>query len=151
VGVNVENATVMVVENPERFGLAQLHQLRGRIQRSTYEPYFILLSKEEVSEEVSMRLKVLEDSNDGFLISEEDLKLRGPGDFFGQIQHGLPELRIANPLRDLELLKEARVFAYKIIKNDPGLKKQEHRFIRERIDSLFGELKDSFSLLEGKA
>jgi len=151
VGVNVENATVMVVENPERFGLAQLHQLRGRIQRSTYEPYFILLSREEVSSEVSQRLKVLKDSNDGFLISEEDLKLRGPGDFFGQMQHGLPELRIANPLRDLELLKEARVFAYKIIKNDPGLKKQEHRFVRERIDSLFGKLKDSFSLLEGKA
>jgi ATP-dependent DNA helicase RecG len=67
------------------------------------------------------------------------------------MQHGLPELKIANPLRDMELLKEARVFAYKIIKNDPQLKKLENRFVRERIDSLFGELKDSFSLLEGKA
>jgi len=151
VGVNVENATVMVVENPERFGLAQLHQLRGRIQRSTYEPYFILLSAGEVSEEVSRRLKALEETNDGFKISEEDLILRGPGDFFGQMQHGLPELRIANPLRDLELLKEARVFAYNIIKNDPDLKKQEHRFVRERINSFCGELKDSFSLLEEKA
>jgi len=150
VGVNVENATVMVVENPERFGLAQLHQLRGRIQRSTYEPYFILLSSDRVSEEVSQRLNVLKNSNDGFKISEEDLKLRGPGDFFGQMQHGLPDLKIANPLRDLELLNEARVFAYKIIKNDPHLKRLENRFIRERIDSLSSELKDSFSLLEEK-
>ncbi|MDD4954990.1 MAG: ATP-dependent DNA helicase RecG [Candidatus Omnitrophica bacterium] len=151
VGVNVENATIMVVENPERFGLAQLHQLRGRIQRSSYEPHFILLSAEELSEDVVKRLKVLEVTNDGFKISEEDLILRGPGDFFGQMQHGLPELKIANPLRDLDLLKEARVFAYDIIKTDPDLKKQEHRFIREKIDSLYGELKDSFSLLEEKA
>ncbi|MCK9615685.1 MAG: ATP-dependent DNA helicase RecG [Candidatus Omnitrophica bacterium] len=148
VGVNVLNATVMVVENPERFGLAQLHQLRGRIQRSTHAPYFILLSGNEICEEVSQRLKALEESNDGFRIAEEDLKLRGPGDFFGRMQHGLPDLRIANPLRDIELLKEARVFAYKIIKNDPQLQKPEHRFIRERIDSLFGALKDSFSLLK---
>jgi ATP-dependent DNA helicase RecG len=141
----------MVVENPERFGLAQLHQLRGRIQRSTHAPHFILLSGSVICEEVSRRLKILEESNDGFKIAEEDLQLRGPGDFFGQMQHGLPELKIANPLRDMELLKEARVFAYKIIKNDPGLTKLENRFVRERIDSLFGELKDSFSLLEGKA
>lgn len=151
VGVSVDNATVMLIENPERFGLAQLHQLRGRIQRSNHEPYFILLSAEEITEEVSKRLKVMEETNDGFKISEEDLMLRGPGDFFGQMQHGLPELKIANPLRDLELLKEARVFAYNLIKSDPELKKQEHRFVRGRIDSLFGELKDSFSLLEEKA
>ncbi|MCK9574159.1 MAG: ATP-dependent DNA helicase RecG, partial [Candidatus Omnitrophica bacterium] len=100
VGVNIENATVMVVENPERFGLAQLHQLRGRIQRSIHPPYFILLSGGVLCEEVSQRLKVLEESNDGFRIAEEDLQLRGPGDFFGRMQHGLPELKIANPLRD---------------------------------------------------
>jgi len=151
VGVNVENATVMAVENPERFGLAQLHQLRGRIQRSVYAPHFILLSGDEVSEEVSRRLKVLEETNDGFKISEEDLILRGPGDFFGQMQHGLPELKIANPLRDLELLKEARNFAYNIIKGDPELKMPKNRFVRERINYLFEELKDSFSLLEERA
>lgn len=137
VGVNIENATVMLVENPERFGLAQLHQLRGRIQRSNFEPHFILLSKDELSEDVRSRLKVIVATSDGFKIAEEDLNLRGPGDFFGQIQHGLPDLRIANPLRDMEVLKEARAFAYNVIKEDPCLEKQNHRTIREHLDFWF--------------
>lgn len=137
VGINIENATVMVVENPERFGLAQLHQLRGRIQRSTYEPFFILISKDENPETVTKRLEIISTISDGFKIAEEDLLLRGPGDFFGHLQHGLPDLKIANPLRDLELLKQARLFAYRVIKNDPHLEKPEHRSIQEHLDLWF--------------
>jgi len=133
-GVNIENATTMVVENPERFGLAQLHQLRGRIQRSNHQPYFIFIAKDNLSQSAVDRLKVIYRENSGFKIAEEDLKLRGPGDFFGHLQHGLPNLKIANPIRDLEVLKQARLFAYKVIKNDPGLKQIRHRCIRKHLD-----------------
>jgi ATP-dependent DNA helicase RecG len=139
VGVNVENATVMVVENPERFGLSQLHQLRGRIQRYTYQPYFILLGKEELSPLALKRLEVISATNDGFKIAEEDLKLRGPGDFFGEMQHGLPDLKIANPLKDLEILSHARQYAYKIIKSDPHLQAPQHKCIREHLHYWFGD------------
>jgi ATP-dependent DNA helicase RecG len=134
VGVNIENATVMVVENPERFGLAQLHQLRGRIQRSNQQPHFILISKSNLGQEALDRLKVITKENSGFKISEEDLKLRGPGDFFGDLQHGLPDSRLADPLRDLEILAQARLFAYKVIKADPGLEKLQHRCIKEYLN-----------------
>ncbi|MBU2102666.1 MAG: ATP-dependent DNA helicase RecG [Candidatus Omnitrophota bacterium] len=137
VGVNVENATVMIVENPERFGLAQLHQLRGRIRRSSFKPYFILISADQLSEEIETRLSIIVKTSDGFVIAEEDLKLRGPGDFFGQLQHGLPALKIANPLRDMELLAAARVNAYNIIKRDPDLREAGHRMIREHLDFWF--------------
>jgi ATP-dependent DNA helicase RecG len=137
VGINIENATVMVVENPERFGLAQLHQLRGRIQRSSYQPYFIIISKNELSENVLKRLEVISSVYDGFKIAEEDLKLRGPGDFFGYLQHGFPQLKIAHPVEDLEILKRARFFAYQVIKNDPYLKKPDHRCIREHLYGWF--------------
>ncbi|MEI8349745.1 MAG: ATP-dependent DNA helicase RecG [Candidatus Omnitrophota bacterium] len=136
VGVNIENATVMMVENPERFGLAQLHQLRGRIQRSTHQPYFILISADDISENASRRLKAISSTNDGFLIAEDDLRLRGPGDFFGELQHGLPNLKIANPLRDLEVLKQARLYAYRVIKNDHSLEKLEHRSIKDYLEVL---------------
>jgi len=131
VGVNIENASVMMVENPERFGLAQLHQLRGRIQRSNYQPHFILISKDDITENALRRLETISKETCGFKIAEEDLKLRGPGDFFGRLQHGLPDLRIANPLHDLEVLKEARIFAYRVIKNDPYLEKTGQRCLRE--------------------
>jgi ATP-dependent DNA helicase RecG len=137
VGINIENATIMVVENPERFGLAQLHQLRGRIQRSSYQPYFIILSKNEFTENVLKRLEIISSVTDGFKIAEEDLKLRGPGDFFGYLQHGFPQLKIAHPLEDLEILKQARVFAYRIIKNDPYLEKPFHRCIKEHLSLWF--------------
>ncbi|MFH1503777.1 MAG: ATP-dependent DNA helicase RecG [Candidatus Omnitrophota bacterium] len=134
VGVNIENAAVMIVENPERFGLAQLHQLRGRIQRSNHEPHFILISKDKLSQSAEDRLKVISKQSCGFKIAEEDLKLRGPGDFFGNIQHGLPDLKLANPLRDLEILKQARFFAYQVVKSDPSLEKPQHRCIREYLN-----------------
>lgn len=135
VGVNVPNATVMVVENPERFGLAQLHQLRGRIQRSKYKPHFIVISKTELSQAAQHRLEVISKEANGFKIAEEDLLLRGPGDFFGNLQHGLPQLKIANPLRDLDILGQARVFAYQVIKSDPSLAKREHHCIKEYLFS----------------
>lgn len=138
VGVDIANATVMIVENPERFGLAQLHQLRGRIQRSSKESYFILMSRRNLSESSLERLKVISSQTCGFKIAEEDLKLRGPGDFFGSLQHGLPGLRIANPLRDLEILKQARRFAYKMIKKDPHLEKSGNRSVRDYLIGQFG-------------
>ena len=137
VGVNIENATAMLIENPERFGLAQLHQLRGRIQRSVYQPHFILISKSSLSENSQKRLEVISSESCGFKISEEDLKLRGPGDFFGSLQHGLPDLKIANPIEDLEILKQARSLAYKVIKVDPLLNRPEHRCLKEHIDPSF--------------
>lgn len=140
VGVNVENATVMVVENPERFGLAQLHQLRGRVRRSTFQPHFILLSKKDLSEAAQERLKVISRSSDGFKIAEEDLKLRGPGDFFGSMQHGLPPLKIANPLRDLEILKDARKYACDVIESDPQLAKSQHKCVRQHLEVWFQDV-----------
>lgn len=130
VGINIENATVMVVESPERFGLAQLHQLRGRIRRSVYEPYFILIKRKGLNETVNKRLAIIEKINDGFKLAEEDLRLRGPGDFFGHLQWGFPELKIANPLKDIEILKEARRLAYQVVKGDPHLEKPYHKSIR---------------------
>ncbi|MDD3296205.1 MAG: ATP-dependent DNA helicase RecG [Candidatus Omnitrophica bacterium] len=135
VGVDIKEATVMVIESPERFGLAQLHQLRGRIQRSEEQAYFVLISSKELSENASERLRVISQTHDGFVIAEEDLKSRGPGDFFGNLQHGLPDLRIANPLRDMDLLNRARSLAYKVIKSDPGLNKKEHSCINEHLNN----------------
>ena len=131
VGVNVENATVMLVENPEQFGLAQLHQLRGRIQRASYQSCFIMLAADEVSDEAKKRIDAIAASNDGFKIAEEDLLIRGPGDFFGDLQHGLPALKIANPLRDIQVLERARVAAQKLIASDPGLDSFQARPVKE--------------------
>ncbi len=131
VGISIENATLMVVESPEHFGLAQLHQLRGRVRRSSHQSYFILISQEGISETAKQRLKVISVLSDGFTIAEEDLKLRGPGDFFGKLQHGMPDLKIANPLEDIKILKEARIFAYNTIKKDPYLNKSVNRCIHD--------------------
>jgi len=135
VGLNIENATTMLVENPERFGLAQLHQLRGRIQRSQHQPYFLLISRDNLGQEASRRLEIISKESSGFKIAEEDLKLRGPGDFFGNLQHGLPDLKVANPIEDLEILKEARLSAYGLIKGDSHLSQPRHRCLREHIDA----------------
>jgi len=120
VGVDVSNATVMVIENAERFGLAQLHQLRGRIGRGKYSSYCILVSggKSSVAQE---RLKILENTRDGFLLAEEDLKLRGPGQFFGIMQHGAGDLKIANVLTDVEILLQARRAALETMESQPDL------------------------------
>ena len=117
VGVDVPNASVMVVEHAERFGLAQLHQLRGRVGRGSEKSYCILISDSK-SEKTITRLEAMETTNDGFKLAEEDLNLRGPGQFFGEAQHGLPDLKIANIFRDLELLIAARDAAENFV-NDP--------------------------------
>ena len=120
VGVDVPNAAVMVVENAERFGLSQLHQLRGRVGRGKHQSYCILISDNR-NEETRQRLRVMTKTTDGFRIAEEDLRLRGPGDFFGQRQHGLPGLRVADIGCDTALLQEARAAARDLLERDPEL------------------------------
>ncbi len=141
VGVDVPNATLMVVENADRFGLSQLHQLRGRVGRGTAQSWCVLLS-DVTSEETKRRLRVLTESSDGFRIAEEDLKLRGPGDFFGSRQHGLPALKVADLSCDMPLLVEAREAAQELLRRDPQLTDGEHAPLRRRIAALF-ELNES--------
>ena len=133
VGINVPNATIMLIENAERFGLAQLHQLRGRVGRGSEKSYCILVSdtKTKVAKE---RMKTMTESEDGFVISEKDLKLRGPGEFFGIRQHGLPELKIADLYKDMAILKEAQSAASELLKKDRFLEEEEHQLLREHID-----------------
>lgn len=133
VGINVPNATIMLIENAERFGLAQLHQLRGRVGRGSEKSYCILVSdtKTKVAKE---RMKTMTESEDGFVISEKDLKLRGPGEFFGIRQHGLPELKIADLYKDMAILKEAQSAAAELLKKDRFLEEEEHLLLKEHID-----------------
>lgn len=139
VGVNVPNASVMIIENAERFGLAQLHQLRGRVGRGEYQSYCILFNEgdSKVSKE---RAIIMAKTNDGFEISEKDLELRGPGEFFGIRQHGLPDLKIANLFKDMDVLKEAQELCFKILKEDKELKKPEHRLIRDVINQKLAQI-----------
>lgn len=136
VGVDVPNAAVMVIENAERFGLSQLHQLRGRVGRGSEKSYCILIT-DNPTEECVKRLKIMSKISDGFKISEEDLKLRGPGDFFGSRQHGLPALKIADMSEDTEILKQAQDEAKAIIKNDPNLSNPENKHLAELVNKLF--------------
>ena len=136
VGVDVPNANTMVVENAERFGLSQLHQLRGRVGRGSAKSYCILLSDNQ-NEETRQRLNIMTKTNDGFKISEEDLRLRGPGDFFGSRQHGLPAMKIADLSCDMRLLDEAQTAAKELLADDGTLEKVEHTALRQRIGELF--------------
>ena len=131
VGIDVPNATVMLIEHPERFGLSQLHQLRGRVGRGAEESYCILLG--DVSPEVADRLNILVSSEDGFEIAREDLRLRGMGDLFGERQSGVPTFRIADPIRDEALNERAREAAMKLLERDPGLEKAEHAGLRRML------------------
>ena len=132
VGVNVPNATVMMVENAERFGLAQLHQLRGRVGRGEYQSYCIFIQGNQ--DQISKRLEILNKSNDGFYIAGEDLKLRGPGDLFGIRQSGDMEFRIGDIYNDSSILKEASDAAEEILSLDPELDLEQHRSLRERME-----------------
>ena len=136
VGVDVPNANIMVIEDAQRFGLAQLHQLRGRVGRGEYKSYCIL-KYEGKGETVRKRMKVMCDTNDGFIISEKDLELRGSGDFFGTMQHGLPEFKIANLFEDMNILKLAQEAAVRIIDNDPKLEKSENARLKTLIRDKF--------------
>lgn len=135
VGINNPNASIMIIENAERFGLSQLHQLRGRVGRGEYKSYCILISdsKTDISKK---RLDTIKKTNDGFKIAEEDLKLRGPGDFFGTKQHGVPEFKIANLYEDTDLLKMAQTAVNKILKDDKLLEKEENNLIKEKAISV---------------
>lgn len=136
VGVNVPNANIMVIENAERFGLAQLHQLRGRVGRGEYQSYCILKYKGN-SSIIKERMKVISSSNDGFVISEKDLELRGSGEFFGTRQHGIPEFKIANLFEDISLLKQAQAIALEIINKDKTLDKKENEKLKKIVDKKF--------------
>ena len=136
VGVDVPNSNIMVVENAERFGLAQLHQLRGRVGRGEYKSYCIL-KYEGKGETIKKRMKVMCETNDGFVISEKDLELRGSGDFFGTMQHGLPEFKIANLFEDIEMLKKVQVVAMEILEKDSKLEKEENKPLRRLIQDKF--------------
>lgn len=139
VGVDISDATVMVIENAERFGLSQLHQLRGRIGRNSYQSYCLLVHSKEVSEDGRKRIDALLNYTDGFKISEVDLAMRGPGDFFGTRQSGLPEFKYSNIIRDIEILKRARNDAIDIIKNDPELANTENYVLKKTLLSKWQE------------
>jgi ATP-dependent DNA helicase RecG len=138
VGVDVPNATIMVIEGADRFGLAQLHQLRGRIGRSEAKSFCFLFAEND-SEIAKSRLEVMTRSNDGFEISEHDLRLRGPGEMFSTRQHGLPDLKIANIVDDYELLVMARKHAFELVNVDPMLKRSDNKNIRKSLLLKFGD------------
>ncbi len=138
VGINVPNATVIVIENSERFGLAQLHQLRGRVGRGSHRSYCFLIL-DGGSEIAEKRGQIMEASSDGFFIAEEDLKLRGPGEIFGTRQHGLPDLAITDLSKHMKILEQAKEEAKAMLADDPALDAPEHSAFRRRITKLFGE------------
>ncbi len=140
VGVDVPNATVMLIEGANRFGLAQLHQFRGRVGRGEYQSYCLLISDSEANG-AGERLAALEQSNDGFVLAEKDLELRGPGEFFGRRQSGLPELKLAS-LLDMEMLQKAQQEARAIFADDPQLEKPEHALLKERIARFWEDATD---------
>lgn len=144
VGVDVPNASLMVIENADRFGLSQLHQLRGRVGRGSHQSYCILVTNTR-NPDTMARLRTLASTTDGFKIAEEDLKLRGPGDFFGSRQHGLPQMKIADLAGDMRLLSEAQETANRLLTLDPQLVQPENRPVLDRVRHLFADTPDIFN------
>jgi len=143
VGVNVPNASVMIIESAQRFGLSQLHQLRGRVGRGADQSYCILITPYELSADTRRRMEIMTESNDGFYIAEEDLKLRGPGDLEGTQQSGIPfNLKIANLLHDNSILIFAREIAEELIEQDPKLEQPHHRILKQQLSRLGGNRYD---------
>jgi ATP-dependent DNA helicase RecG len=147
VGIDVPNATVMIIEHAERFGLAQLHQLRGRVGRGTHSSHCLLMGYHPVSEEGQARMKAMQNSADGFVIAEEDLKIRGPGDFMGTRQSGMPLLKIANLLRDIRVLETARKEAFHLIDQDPGLAAPEHQLLNKALHRFLGDYMEFMEII----
>ena len=141
VGVDVPNAVIMLIENAERFGLSQLHQLRGRVGRGNVASTCILVSDSQ-SPDARVRLRTMCRTNSGFEVAEQDLKLRGPGDFFGQRQHGLPKFALADLATDVEVLANAREAADGLLQSDPTLSSPEHRALRQEVDRMLDEIGD---------
>ncbi|MBQ7896463.1 MAG: ATP-dependent DNA helicase RecG [Oscillospiraceae bacterium] len=144
VGVDVPNAALMIIENADRFGLSQLHQLRGRVGRGSHKSYCVLVSDVD-NDEVRARLSIMCKTNDGFKISEEDLRLRGPGDFFGSRQHGLPEMHIADLGADVNMMQQAQQEANLLLANDPQLNNPENLLLKQRINYIFSKNAHSFN------
>ncbi|MCH7578131.1 MAG: ATP-dependent DNA helicase RecG, partial [Chloroflexi bacterium] len=138
VGIDVRNATVMLVEGADRFGLAQLHQFRGRVRRSSEQAYCLLLS-ENPSEEAQERLRIMETTHDGFKLAEEDLRIRGPGEYFGTRQSGLPDLKVAR-LTDVAFIEQARAEAVRLLEADPEMEQPQHRALAARMEELWGRI-----------
>ena len=138
VGVDVPNATVMMIEDAERFGLSQLHQLRGRVGRGDAQSYCILVT-DHVTDACRQRMQIMSRMRDGFQIAEADLQLRGPGDFFGERQHGLPPLKAADMLKDMELIRETEQAAKQILEEDPDLTQKGHQGLRMEVLRLFAK------------
>jgi ATP-dependent DNA helicase RecG len=139
VGVDVPNASIMVIEHAERFGLAQLHQLRGRVGRGEYQSYCILMTSYQLSADGKKRLQTMEETNDGFKISDVDLEMRGPGEIFGTRQSGLPDFKIANIAQDSTILQEARKIAFFIVEKDPHLRLNEHSVLLQNYQKIIQE------------
>lgn len=139
VGIDVPNASMMVVEHAERFGLSQLHQLRGRVGRGDHQSQCLLLAQFTRSEDAWKRLQIMVKTLDGFKIAEEDLAIRGPGEFFGTRQSGLPDFRVANIIRDAEVLSQAREDAFELVKNDPRLEGPGHGLLRTLLRKRWGK------------
>jgi ATP-dependent DNA helicase RecG len=144
VGVDIPQATVMVVEHPERFGLSQLHQLRGRVGRGGGEAHFLMAAPPKLSVEAHDRLRVLERESNGFRVAEEDLRIRGPGDLLGTAQHGLPKFRVGDLIENPQWLQNAREAAEEILRRDPELRLVEHRPLRAAILTRYAEGMDLF-------
>jgi len=140
VGIDIPNATIMVIENAERFGLSQIHQLRGRVGRSVYPSMCLLLASYRKTSEAARRLRVIEETTDGFRIAEEDLAIRGPGEFLGVRQSGFYQFRVANLMRDVEILSEAREEAFRLVESDPELAHRTYNLLREMFRGSQSEL-----------
>lgn len=138
VGVDVPNANIMIIEHAERFGLSQLHQLRGRVGRGEHKSFCVMIMGYAVNADTRARIEFMEKTNDGFKVAEYDLEIRGPGEFMGSKQSGLAGFKMANLVRDFELLKLARDTAFEILKKDPELKRKEHILIREELLKSYG-------------
>ena len=139
VGVDVPNATVMVIENAERFGLSQLHQLRGRVGRGGNQSYCILMSKDKISADAKIRLNAMVETNDGFKIADIDLEIRGPGDIYGTKQSGINEFKIANLSQDSIIIQTARKAAEYILDDDPDLIKEKNKPILLKLNEILSK------------
>jgi len=144
VGIDVPNASVMVIEHAERFGLSQLHQLRGRVGRGAAESHCILVA--EPGEEAEERLKIFRDTSDGFAVARADLRIRGQGDLFGARQHGSPELRFADLLEDEDLLIQAQAVARDLVSRDPELALPEHEAVKAQLEARYRDRLDMFGV-----